>query len=147
MLYIEFDILSDQKFDTFLEIYPIIVEANHSESPKSIDFWLILIPPFAKAYFNLVAHNHPDFDSYKLDFRMMMDYLQINLEVDYKECISTTVGKGRLEFVPLSYPYGGMDRLLLFLSAFDCKATTIDSGFGIKKVIWHSDLEFSCKTL
>lgn len=80
-----------------------------------------------------------------MNFDMMMDYLQINLEVEYKELKEIKPEKGRLEFLPLSYPYGGMDRLIIFLKTFDCKATKIDSGFGIKKVIWIADLDFECE--
>lgn len=149
MLFIEFDILDDKKFEELLKIYPIISKIHFNQKPEPIEFWLDLIPGYSKANFNLVEYEDPNYEREKINFEMMMDYLQINLEVEYKELKEIETGKGKLDFLPLSFPYGGMDNLIIFLKTFDCKATKIDSGFGIKKVIWIADLDldFECEEI
>lgn len=144
MLFIEFDILDAQKFVDFQQLYEDIVKVSNTEKPETVEFWQARVPQYCQVFFNLVPYNHPNYDRRKMDFEAMMDYLQINLEVEYKVCQEIGMGKGRLEFLPLAYPYGGMDRLILFLRMFDCPANKINSGFGLKTVVWNHLLDFSC---
>ena len=145
MLYIKFDILDHQKFTDFTELYKKFSAISLSGKPKPTAFWLALVPDYVKTKLNVVDYGESGYDEMKLDFDMTMDYLQINLEVDYGKCEKLDQGKGVLEFAPFAYPYGGIDRLIKFLSFFDCPATLVNSGFGDYLVTWTTSADFDCK--
>lgn len=65
MLFIEFDILDDKKFEDLLKIYPIISKIHFNQKPEPIEFWLDLIPDYSKANFNLVEYEDPNYEEKK----------------------------------------------------------------------------------
>lgn len=175
MLFIEFDILDENKFKDFEVIFNILkeisLERDFDQSVfKNYTFWLKSLPFYAKTHFNIpiveidetmsefeillegsnetVTYNESGKDDRKLDFHRLIDHLQKNLEVEFNFFERKDESKGKLSFVALGYPYGGMDQLMLFLKSFDLIGTLAETGFGLRKIVWEKEMfDFSFEEL
>lgn len=145
MLFIEFNIDDQAHFEDLVGLYKTFSQANYLEKPKPMSFWHSVVPPYVKQHCNMVDYGEPGYDRGKIDFEQLIDYLQRDLEVDYEGLNQLTEQTGRLDFVARAFPYGGLDRLIYFLSYFGCAASLINAGFGPKKVTWQADGDFDCQ--
>lgn len=67
------------------------------------------------------------------EFEGMIDALE-NGEYDLIACLMLTEDRGRLEFRPHAWPYGGTGSLKMLLTAFDCRPVAEDAGFGLHQL-------------
>ncbi len=81
------------------------------------------------------------------NFKKMIQYLQQDLEVEFDGLEELEESCGILKFSTAVYPYGGMDRLLVFLYGFDCQAVELFNGFGVNSVTWISKFRFTCEEI
>lgn len=139
MLFIEFSIIDNKKFQEFLKVYDIIrtVQTDSSSELQPLAFWQNVIPEYSKVNFS-----QKEKSSGRFPFEDMMNYLHHTLEVDYKDCQIMTPSTGKIELQALSYPYGGLDRLIYFLKTFALQANKVNAGFGEKNVIWKGEFDF-----
>ena len=68
------------------------------------------------------------------NFYSLIDLLQTQYDVEYKECFKINIKEGRLVYYPWAYPYGGITGLITFIKSFNCKPTFLNDGTGSYKV-------------
>lgn len=147
MLFIKFDILDQQLFSDFLRFYEMLVKIKAVDDQKQMEFWQAFIPQKVQQQYNLVDCDDPKYDSKKAGFQQILQYLQVDLEVNFTACKKLEEAKGIVRFETGNYPYGGMDRLIYFIKTFDCVATEIYNGFDVNSVEWLDDGEFKCEVI
>ena len=167
MLFIEFNILNDEKFQDFKVVFEILKEISLKRDFdqsvfKNYTFWLESLPFYTHEHFNIpsieidetmdefaieifgsnetLTYNEELLNSEKYDFHRLIDHLQKNMEVEFNSLEKTSSSKGKLSFEALAYPYGGMEQLILFLKAFDLIAVQAETGFGLRKIVWQETM-------
>lgn len=142
MMFIEFYIADQSRFDDLLKLYPIFSSANYDEKALPVSYWLETMPAYVLDHCNLMEYGETGYDSQKSDFNSLINYVQRDLEVDYQLLEQSSTSHGRIGMLARAFPYGGLDRLVYFLSYFDCRATRMDAGFGPYQVSWQTNGEF-----
>ena len=138
--FIEFDFSEDKNFNDLHAVFGKLKEAKNNEQPQDDEFWLNSFPDYALQYFYFAETDiKPDFDTKKEDeftwhFYSLIELLQTNIEAEFRECFKINATKGRMEYYPWSYPYGGIDGFLILISSFNCKPTLFDDGTGVYTV-------------
>ncbi len=144
LLYIVFEILDRSKFEDFLRMFHLIKEIRYMEQTLPIEFWNEIIPKYSQSFFNTVPYGTEGYKDGVYDFNIIMDYLQHDMEVDFILCQELENSTAQIDFVPYAFPYGGMDRLIMFLRTFECKAIKADIGNDVRTISWvnNEDLDF-----
>ena len=147
--YIEFDIPLEKSYEDLYSTFEYIKEAKNTGRPKEDNFWLKTFPDYSLSTFYFSDDEpRPDFKTAELDeviwhFYSLTNLLQTDYDIEYKDCFKISTGKGRLEYYPFGYPYGGVTGLIVFISSFGCKPTTIDDGTGVYSITFLENGDFS----
>lgn len=147
--FIEFDIQSDQNFADLKHTFDLIKEAKNNRQPQPNEFWLGNFPEYSlKKFYFTESDKKPTFQTAALreftwHFYSLTTLLDTNYEIEYSDCFKLTDNLGRLEYVPYSYPYGGITGLIVFISSFNCKPTIIDDGTSLYKINFMQNGDFS----
>ncbi len=144
MLYIQFDITDQYKFEEFKKVYDVLYMIKPKEEGKPIDFWLRLIPDYVKRF--LAEYYKEDQNSGEMapySFTATINYLEFGLEVDFNNLTQPSPNTGKLEYSALAFPYGGMERLLIFLKAYGLIPNETYNGFAVNQLKWESS--FICE--
>jgi hypothetical protein len=140
--YIDFEIPSDKSFNDLTKTFKEIADAKNFGRPREDDFWLSTFPDYAiKRFYFAEGDKVPSFKTYgktenKWHFYSLTSLLETDYDLEYKVLKRTDVNKGRLEYYPFGYPYGGVTGLIIFIDAFGCKPTKIDDGTGVYQIDW-----------
>ncbi len=144
MLYIQFEIKDQEKYTIFKKIYDVLYEIKPKEESKPLVFWEETIPEYAKTFLQRF---------YKLEnalsplvrenFKATVNYLEFGLEADFTNLTMINATTASIGFQALGYPYGGMDRLLIFLKAFDCIPNEVFNGFSVCQLSWDTLYDYS----
>lgn len=169
MLYIEFDIKDSSKYNDFEKLYNHMVKVRQvnfkfeEEEEVEIDWdnvtdeevneifsaqnsekkrYKELIPNYADQFLK----SYVGFDQQQtglLGFKVLeiLNYLEFSFEVDMVLLKKQNENSGIVEFSTGNYPYGGMERFLMTLKAFDLIPTECYNGFTIYKFNWISDFK------
>lgn len=132
--FIEFDFSEDKNFNDLLSVFEKFKEAKNNKQPQEDEFWLNSFPDYALQYYNYSETDiklNTNEEDFTWNFDALIELLQTNIEAEYRECFKINITKGRLEYYPWSYPYGGIDGLLTLVRAFNCKPTLFDDGTGV----------------
>jgi hypothetical protein len=139
--YIEFDFSEDKNFSDLLSVFEKVKAAKNNDQPQEESYWLNSFPDYSlKNFIFSETDKKPDFETTKKEdefawhFYSLIDLLQTNYDIEYKECIKLNTNKGRLEYYPWGYPYGGMEGLITLVKSFNCRPTFIDDGSGIYRI-------------
>ena len=135
MLYIKFTIDSLDKYKDLKKIYTILEEIKPVETSLDTEEWEVLIPTYAKEIIAKYYHEQP---ISKESFENFINYLEFSLEADFNELSIIDKNKALIKYTPIAYPYGGMERLLVLLRAFDCIPTECYNGFTVYQFKWNS---------
>ena len=147
--FIEFDIQSDQNFADLKHIFDLLKEAKNNQQSRPEEFWLANFPEYSLKHFYFIeSDKKPTFQTAALGeftwhFYSLTTLLDTNYEIEYSDCYKLTENLGRLEYLPYSYPYGGITGLIVFISSFNCKPTIIDDGTSLYKINFMSNGDFS----
>jgi hypothetical protein len=76
-----------------------------------------------------------------LETLSILNYLEYGFEVDLENLEKPNEDLGLVEFSARSYPYGGMERFLMTLKAFELIPTECYNGFTVYEFDWVSDFE------
>ena len=151
--YIEFDILNDDKFYDLKRTFELFKQAKNNGEPKNDKFWLHNFPPYAleKFYF-LDTDLKPSFKTaergeFTWHFYSLIEKLEINYEIEYVSCEKKERDRGRMEYEPYSYPYGGITGLVTFIRSFDCYPVKIDDGTSVYQIDFLPNGDFSITDL
>jgi hypothetical protein len=146
--YIEFEINNTERFNDLIKLLDLISESKKSGDYKTDNYWLDKFPDYTlEHYYFTESDLKPEFQTSKSDdrtwhFYSMTQHLVENIDVEFLNCKNIGNGKGRLEFYACGYPYGGITGLTMLLNSFGFKATEIDEGGGLYKVVWKNKTEF-----
>ena len=151
--YIDFEINNYEKFNSLKKTFELFKIAKNNDEPKDDDFWVNNFPKYAleKFYF-LETDIKPNFETSKIGeftwhFYSLIELLEKNYEIEYISCTEIENNKGRIEYYPYSYPYGGITGIITFVNSFDCKPTKIDDGTSLYKIEFLKSGDFSITDL
>lgn len=152
--YIEFDFSDDKNFNDLLSVFGKVKAAKNNQQPQEDSYWLKSFPGYALKHFNFAETDEqpafdtvPDDDEFAWHFYSLTELLQLDYDIEYKECFKLGSNKGRLEYYPWGYPYGGMSGMIAFVRSFDCRPTLIDDGTGIYSIQLHDNGDFAITDL
>ncbi len=142
MLYIDFDIKDPDKFSTFQQVYHLLEEIKPKKGRRPFSLWKKLIPHYAQningTYYKDDLTDKPED---RWGFRDMVSYLQFGFEVEF-DYLEVKDRHARIGFSAYAFPYGGMDRFLMFLKAYDCIPSESYNGFEVIRFQWQGDFEY-----
>ncbi|ESU19495.1 hypothetical protein FEDK69T_31670 [Flavobacterium enshiense DK69] len=138
--YIEFDINEINKYNELKHTFELIKQAKNNCEPKNDNFWLDNFPKYSLEKFHFLDDDiKPNFKTsekgeFTWHFYSLILLLETNYEIEYLGCEMTQRDRGRIEFDPYSYPYGGITGLITFIKSFDCYPAKTDDGTGIYEI-------------
>jgi hypothetical protein len=151
--YIEFEIKDYEKFNFLKQTFELFKTAKINGEPQSDQFWINMFPKYVleKFYF-LETDIKPDFETskngeYNWHFYSLIELLETNYEIEYVSCVEIEKNKGKIEYNPYSYPYGGIDGLVTFINSFECKPLIIDDGTSLYEIDFLESGDFSITDL
>lgn len=119
-----------------------LLEFDSQDEPE-VKRYKTLIPDYA----NLFLEKYLQVDNDKsgplgiLEACSLLNYLEFGFEVDMNNLEKLTENSGLVEFSTGNFPYGGMERFLMVLKAFDLTPNECYNGFTIYEFNWTSDFE------
>jgi len=169
MLYIQFKISDSEKFNDFQKLYQHLVTVrtpgfNFDVDMEAIDWTTItpeeeellfdeelqqekryrdLLPAYAQTFID----RYLQFDTERLgpigaeEVISIMNYLEYDFEVEMDQLEKQNENLGLVQFSTGNYPFGGMERFLMVLRAFDLIPTECYDGFTIYECDWTSEFE------
>lgn len=147
--YVEFKINDYEKFYCLKQVFELFKIAKNNNKPQNDKFWLNNFPKYVleKFYF-LDTDTKPNFETSKITefnwhFYSFIELLEKNYEIEYVTCEEIDENKGRIEYIPYSYPYGGITGLVTFVNSFDCEPTKIDDGTSLYKIEFLKNGDFN----
>ena len=168
MLYIKFTIVSEEKFIAFQEVYKhmcAIREPDYKEKEDSeiidwatatedeIDFFtdedrpkIELFKTLFPEYANQFLSNFFSYDNSKSilvneDIVSYLTYLEFGFEVHLNSLEQLKKNVGIVKFSTGNFPYGGMERFLMTLRAFELNPIECFDGFDVFQFHWISEFE------
>lgn len=102
-----------------------------------------LIPDYANAF----LERYLQVDNAKmgplgiLETSSLLNYLEFGFEVDMDNLEKLNDQQGLVEFSTGNFPYGGMERFLMALKAFDLIPVECFNGFCVYEFDWTTDFE------
>lgn len=122
---------------------------------KELSDYLDLTPEFHRSkkfiptYANEYLETYLQFDSEKHDAFSVQDpvsifnYLECGFEVDMTNLEKENEKSGLVEFSTGNFPFGGLERFLITLKAFDIIPTECFDGYSICELQWTSNFEYN----
>jgi hypothetical protein len=135
--YIEFDFTNEKNFEDLKCIFEIIKDSKNNSIEREDTFWIKVFPKYALERFTFLESDlKPNFETAKntdstWHFYSLIELLYINYEIEYIDLKKTTENKGMVIYDAYSYPYGGIEGLIIFLESFNCIPKIYDDGTGI----------------
>ncbi|PLX08398.1 MAG: hypothetical protein C0598_12235 [Marinilabiliales bacterium] len=178
MLYIKFKILNPEKFTDFQTVYQHMLKvrtpgfdfkvnldevdwANITDEEEELLFdedlqlkkrYNELFPDYANAFLERYFGGDNVDSSDNIEVFSILNYLEYGFEVDMNNLEQLDNHSGLVEFSTGNFPYGGMERFLMVLKAYDLVAVECFNGFTVYEFEWisefeHNAIELSEKTI
>lgn len=147
--YIEFEISDQENFADLKHTFELIKEAKNSGQKKADEFWLANFADYSIKQFNFLdADLRPTFKTadksdFSWHFYSLTSLLQTDYDVAYVSCIKLSEKRGRIEYMPFGYPYGGITGLVVFVASFNCTPDIIDDGTSLYQINYLANGDFS----
>ncbi|PQJ81852.1 hypothetical protein [Polaribacter glomeratus] len=168
MLYIKFTISNQEKFIAFKEVYNhmcAVRKPGYQEKEATIDIdWETatdedidsfmdgdrpkielfnqLFPVYAQEFLsNYFSYDNSKSVLVRADILPYFNYLEYGFEVDLNVLEELQNNEGIVKFSTDNYPYGGMERFLMTLKAFELNPIECFDGFNVYQFQWTSDYE------
>lgn len=135
--YIEFDFINAKNFEDLKQTFEIIKNSKNNSLKRDDYFWLEKFPNYVIEKFSFLNSDlKPNFETAKntestWHFYSLIELLHINYEIEYIDLKKTAENKAVLIYDAYSYPYGGIEGLIIFLESFNCIPKMYDDGTGI----------------
>ena len=81
------------------------------------------------------------------EVQSIFNYLEHGFEVDLNSLETTSSDCGIVKFSTANFPFGGIERFLITLKAYDILPLECYDGFSICKIVWNTDISFDFITL
>ena len=105
--------------------------------------YLQLIPTYAQKYLSsYVEEDEKSAGVFGYQISGIFNYLEYSMEVDMNNLQIIKENMGVVEFSALAYPYGGMERFLMVLKAFDLIPIECFNGFNVCTFEWTSEFTY-----
>lgn len=135
--YIEFDFTNEGNFKDLKDTFEILRDSKNNSIRRDDRFWLETFPKYSVEKFTFLDLDlKPSFKTAEetelsWHFYSLIELLSINYEIEYIDLKETSHNKGILLYDAYSYPYGGINGLIVFLESFNCNPKIYDDGTGI----------------
>lgn len=108
-----------------------------------------LIPSFVNSFLEsrIQSVNNTKDSISKSEAIAFMSFLEFDFEVDMDGLEKTATNTGVVKFSTGNFPFGGLDRFIIALKAYDLVATECFNGFSVIEVNWTSNFEFNVTEL
>lgn len=123
---------------------------DHCEQHK-LDFMRFkkLMPNYASIYLessNKKNSNNPE-PLNESDSNSILNYLEYGFEVDLDNLQNFDNNISIVEFSTGNFPFGGLERFIMTLRAFDLKPVECFDGFSALQIHWTTEFEYSSAPL
>lgn len=135
--YIEFDFTNEGNFKDLKDTFEVIKDSKNNSIRRDDKFWIETFPKYSVEKFTFLDSDlKPNFKTAEetelnWHFYSLIELLSINYEIEYIDLKETSHNKGILLYDAYSYPYGGINGLIVFLESFDCNPKIYDDGTGV----------------
>lgn len=135
---IDWDGMSEEEVNEALKR----LDEQYDEEAQAIKRCNQLLPQYAQDFIErYLQFDHQRVQILKEELTSILNYLEFGFEVDLDRLEKFKDHSGIVEFSTGNYPYGGMERFLIVLKAFDLIPTGCFNGFTIYQFDWISDFE------
>ncbi|TDX09425.1 hypothetical protein [Flavobacterium sp. S87F.05.LMB.W.Kidney.N] len=135
--YIEFDFTNEGNFKDLKATFEVIKDSKNNSIERDDKFWIEAFPKYSLEKFTFLDSDlKPNFDTAEetelsWHFYSLIELLSINYEIEYINLKETSHNKGIFLYDAYSYPYGGINGLIVFLESFSCNPKIYDDGAGV----------------
>lgn len=121
-------------FDAILEV---------KEDTSQIKRYDRFIPEYANGFIeSYIAYDKTEAGNFSYEKMDIFNYLEVAFEVDMNHLEVFIDKTGVVEFSTGNFPYGGMERFIFTLKAFDLTPIECFDGFSVFGFDWKSDFVF-----
>ncbi|MFD1292584.1 hypothetical protein ACFQ5N_01940 [Lutibacter holmesii] len=132
--------LKEDEFDA------VFKELDNYDNPDKFTFkrYLEFIPSYANSFIesHLQYVNKTTTPIKESEAVSIMNYLEYDFEVEMDQLEKSDENLGVVKFSTGNFPFGGLDRFLMVLKAFNLTPTACFNGFSIIGFNWISNFEF-----
>ncbi|SHM14467.1 hypothetical protein [Flavobacterium chilense] len=135
--YIEFDFTNEGNFKDLKDTFEVLKDSKNNSIRRDDKFWFETFPKYSLEKFTFLDSDlKPNFKTAEetelsWHFYSLIELLSINYEIEYIDLKETSHNKGILLYDAYSYPYGGINGLIVFLESFNCNPKIYDDGIGV----------------
>ena len=172
MLYIKFTITYPEKMTAFSALYEhmrAVRTPGYQEKEATIDWHTAtdaeiddfmdedtpkialfhqLFPAYAQQFLSgYFSYENNKSRLVREDLLPFFNYLEYGFEVDLYPLEWLSSHEVLLKFATGNYPYGGMDRFLMTLKAFELRPVECFDGFEVYQFLWTTDYEHDALVL
>jgi hypothetical protein len=119
------------------------IDESEDQEKQEVNRYKMLVPNYANVFFE----KYLQIDNDKLgahptkEVLPILNYLEYGFELDMDHLELLNKNLGIVEFSKGNFPFGGMERFLITLKAFDLTPLECFDGFSIVEFNWTSDFE------
>ena len=144
----EYEKLLDFDWDNMSEdeINEAVIKLSNfgDNSLAELERYQELIPDYANTF---LEHSHRFGNSKSAPLsddnaRSILNYLEYDFEVDMDNLELRNEQVGIIEYSTGNFPFGGIDRFLIILKAFELIPTECFNGFDVCELSWNTDVDF-----
>jgi hypothetical protein len=118
------------------------IDAFMDEDGQKIELFHSLFPEYAKQFLgNYFSYDNSKSILVNEDIISFLNYLEYGFEVDLNALEKQHNKEGIVKFSTGNFPYGGMERFLMTLRAFELHPTECFDGFEVYQFDWISEYE------
>ncbi|WP_055444218.1 hypothetical protein [Lacinutrix himadriensis] len=133
----DWDTMSEEEVDAALKELNTFLDAQ--VEPEKYRY-KALIPSYAKEFLENYIKNENEKSGYfgESDALPIFNYLEFGFEVDMDHLKKINEHSGIVEFSTGNYPFGGLERFIMTLAAYELKPVACFDGFNPCKIHWTS---------
>lgn len=135
---IDWDSLTDQEIDDAVAM--LNEERNYPE-----ERYKMVVPDYANAF--LEDCERAKADEYGFSLSDIFEYLEWSFEVNMDHLELLDAHSGIVKFSTGNYPFGGLEKFLITLRAFDLTPTEYFDGFTVDSIRWVSPIAYTTTEL
>lgn len=135
--------MSDDEFQKLKDMWEEEIKNSKPLPTPAMKRYLKFIPDYANSFLeSYVSFDKKTAGDFSFETLGIFNYLEVTFEVDMDNLEILTDNIGIVEFSTGNLPYGGMERFIMTLKAFDLNSIECYNGFGVFKFDWKTDYVF-----
>ncbi|GGG45031.1 hypothetical protein [Bizionia arctica] len=137
----DWDTMSEEEIDVAMEeLNAFLDQQVEPEKHRCKELMPNYVTVFLESYLQSDSENLESFGSY--DVFSIFNYLEFGFEVDMESLKKINEHLGIVAFSTGNYPFGGMERFLMTLAAYNLKPVACFDGFHECELIWRSRFDY-----